>query len=494
MQLAQASLPSKSAPPIRPFKPKDWQWAPFLDRSPVMLLSGKPGGGKSYLAANKIHGFLLRYPGATAVVARKVEEDMEKGTINLFLDTVINIKNEPRCYYQARKKRVVYEHPDGQYSELLFMGMNTARQREGWKSLGQSGDADIIWLEEATEFTEEDFNYALTRKRGRAAGWTQLILTCNPDAHMHWIHTRLIMGGEATYYYSDWTMNDEIDQQDYRKTMNMTTGITRARMWDGDWTDGIGKIIDTWEDRYHRVSNPHPLSGNVVRQADYIPDGGPVVWTVDDGYVGERNAQGFFTADSNPRVFLIAQKRPNDQLAIFYENFEVRMAYGPHIARVLDVSLANNWPMPDYVVYDGASPTLGRYLTDFGLNAIPFRTKIDQGNDELRSWVTADENGIRRLIVSPDCEQTRWEFRSYVYDPRRKNVPIDAFNHAIDALRYLTTFISFGEQLPASVAVPGVDMDEIYASVRVALATANAEFENKYADYLMKIGGRGIRG
>jgi phage terminase large subunit len=488
--VAQLGL-SQAISPIPGFHPKDWQWAPFLDRSKVMLLSGKPGGGKSFLAANKIHGFLLQYPGATAVVARKVEEDMDQGTINLFLDTVINIDHEPRCRYQARKNRVVYEHPDGQYSELLFKGMNTARQREGWKSLGQKGDADIIWLEEATEFEEEDFNYVLTRTRGRAAGWSQIILTCNPDAHMHWIHTRLIMGGEATYYYSDWTMNDEIDQEDYTATMNMTTGITRARMWEGDWTDGIGKVIDTWEDRYHKVSNPNPLSGNVVRQADYIPGGGPVVWVADDGYAGTRGKTGFFTADSNPRVFLMGQKRPNDQLAIFHEDFEVRMMYGPHIAQVLDVSMANKWPPPIYVVYDGASPTLGRYLTEFGLNAIPFRTKIESGNDELRSWVGADENGMRRLIVSPDLEHTRWEFRSYVYDPRKKNTPIDAFNHAIDALRYLTTFISFGEPLPADVAAPGVDMDEIFEAVRKALAAANEEFEKKYSDYLRKAGIRG---
>lgn len=475
---------------IGSFEPKDWQWAPFLDRSSVMLLSGKPGGGKSYLAANKIHAFLLQYPRATAVVARKVEEDMGQGTINLFKDIVINIKDEPRCRWEGRNNRIVYEHPDGQYSELLFKGMNTERQREGWKSLGQLGDADIVWLEEATEFDEEDYNYVLTRVRGRAAGWDQIILTCNPDAHMHWIHTRLIMGGEATYYYSDWTMNDEIDQDRYGARMSSTTGVTHARMFEGEWTDGIGKVIDTWVDKYHERSNPHPLVGNVVRNADYIPNGGPIVWAVDDGYAGQRRS-GFFTAKSNPRAFLLAQKRPNDQLAVFYEDFEVRMMYQPHIRRVLDVCIANNWPAPEYVVYDSASPTLGRYLTEAGLAAIPFKTRIDQGNDEVTNWVGADENGWRRLVVSPDCEQLRWEFRSYVYDAKKTDQPIDAFNHGIDALRYLTMFISYGEPMPAEIDVPGVDMEDIYEAVRRAMAAANDEFETKYSEYLRKAGIRG---
>ncbi len=454
------------------FKPWDWQWAPFLDKHETMLLSGKPGGGKSYLVANKIHGFLLQYPGATAVASRKVKEDMDQSTIPLFLDKIIDINNEPRCHYQARRERVVYSHDGGQTSTLLFKGMNTPRQREGWKSLGTDGRADLIWFEEATEYEEEDFNYGLTRLHPTVTDWRQLMLTTNPDMLMHWIHVRLIMGNEAAYYYSDWTMNPSINEEAYTSTMSRTTGITNARMFLGQWTDGIGRVIDTWKDSYHEITNPNPIDGNVLVEADYIPGGGPVVWVVDDGYAGEMKS-GYFTAKSSPRAFLLAQKRPNSQLAVFDEHYAVKLLEPHHIVKVLRMCNDKGYPVPEYALYDGASPTLGRYLEEAGLNAIPFRIKISEGLEELRSWIGPDLNGIRRLIVHPRVEQFRWENISYVYGVNGK--PIDAFNHGPDGARYLTSFISFGEPEPVSILAPGIDVDQLEETVRKVMLQANQE-------------------
>lgn len=477
---------------IEKFAPEDWQWAPFLDKSETILFSGKPGGGKSYLAGNKVHAFLLQYPGTTWVVARKKRLDMDQSTIPLMLHKIINIRHEPRCWFHTRSDRVIYEHPEGKVSELLFKGMHTREQREGWKSIGMSGSADGIWFEEATEFEEEDYDLADTRIRGTAAGWEQFILSCNPDSRMHWVNVRLIMGEEAAYYYSDWTMNSHIDQKKYTLRMSRKKGITRARMWDGRWTDGIGIVIDPWQDRYNKHSSPDPKVGNVTPRADYIEDGGPVVWVVDDGYSGHRDAKTkYFSTKSNPRAFLLCQKRPNDQVAVFDEHYEVKLLYDPHIRYVLEMCEKKGYPLPDYVLYDGASPTLGRYLEQNGLNAIPFRTKINEGIEELRNWVGADTNGVRRLIVHPRARNLRWEFVSYVYDSKKVDTPIDAFNHGIDAARYLTTFISFGEPQPVDIAVPGVNVEEIEEQVRRVMAEANKDSEKKIKDFLKKETGHG---
>jgi hypothetical protein len=472
---------------IEKFVPEDWQWAPFLDKNETMLLSGKPGGGKSFLAANKVHGFLLQYPNATWVVARKNRLDMDQSTIPLLLDSVIHIKHEPRVWYHTRADRVIYEHPDGQISELLFKGMHGRKQREGWKSIGMKGNPDGIWFEEATEFEEEDYDLADSRIRGSAADWEQFILSCNPDTRMHWINVRLIMGEEAAYYYSDWTMNSHIDREKYTRRMSRKRGIMRARLWDGRWTDGIGIVIDTWQDRYNEKSSPNPKVGNVTPDADYIPGGGPVVWVVDDGYSGHRDTKtGYFSAKSNPRAFLLAQKRPNDQLAIFDEHYDVKLLYDPHIRTVLEMCDKKGYPLPDYVLYDGASPTLGRYLDKHNLNSIPFRMKIAEGIEELRNWVGADENGVRRFIVHPRARNLRWEFVSYVYDSKKVDTPIDAFNHGIDGSRYLTSFISYGEPQPVDIAAPGVNMEEIEETVRRVMAEANQQSEKVIKEFLEK--------
>jgi len=474
---------------ILPFEATDWQWAPFLDRNPVMLLSGKPGGGKSNLAANKVHAFLLKYAGATWVVARKVRSDMDQSTIPLLLDDVIHIKHEPRCWFHTRADRVVYEHPNGQVSELLFKGMHGKKEREGWKSIGMKGSADGVWFEEATEFEEEDYDLADTRIRGTAADWEQFILSCNPDTRMHWINVRLILGGEAAYYYSDWTMNPHIDREKYTQRMSRKRGITRARMWDGQWTDGVGLVIDSWEDRYNKITSPDPRTGNVTPSADYIPGGGPVVWVVDDGYAGEQDTKtGYFSAKSSPRAFVMAQKRQNGQLAVFDEHYAVKLLYQPHILQVIRMCNQKGYPAPEYVLHDVSSPTLGNYLKGFGFNGTAYRVKIQEGIDELRNWVGADTNGVRKLIVHPRCKQLRWEFGSWVYDITKPNVPIDAFNHGLDGLRYLTRYISDGEPLPVDIRAPGVDMEEIQETVRRVMAEAQAKSDKVIQEFLRKSG------
>ncbi len=463
---------------IPPFKPNSaWQTAAFLDKSDILLFSGKPGGGKSHLAANKVHAFLLRYPGATWVASRKVREDMDQSTIPMFLHEIINIEQEPRCRFHARADRVIYEHPHGRISELYFKGMNSPKQREAWKSLGMKGDIDGAFLEEANEYEEEDFNWVTMRTRGQAASWTQVILASNPDTFLHWINSRLIIGGEAVYYYSDWTMNPALDIKKYTRTMSRLTGTARARFWSGEWTEGGGKVIDTWLNKYHERSNPDPEYGNVVLEADYIPGGGDVVWVVDDGYSGKQDDKtNYFKPKSNPRAFLLAQKRADDRLAFFAEHYAVKMMYQPHIKEVTDMCIENGWPAPVYALYDIASPTLGRYLSEAGFDARAIKVKIKEGVDELINWVGPDLNGIRRAIVHPRLRRFILEMAGYTKNPKTDE-PIDAFNHGPDAARYLTFYIANGEPDTVTIAAPGVDMDEIEEMVSRVMAEANKKTE-----------------
>jgi len=55
----------------------------------VLLLTGSAGGGKSRIAAEKLHGFCLRYPGAFALLARKTRVSMTKGSILFLKETII---------------------------------------------------------------------------------------------------------------------------------------------------------------------------------------------------------------------------------------------------------------------------------------------------------------------------------------------------------------------------------------------------------------------
>ena len=71
------------------YKPLPWQIAPFNDKSPILLLTGSAGGGKSRVAAEKLHAFNLRYPGATTLMLRKAREYAAKSVVPFMSHTVM---------------------------------------------------------------------------------------------------------------------------------------------------------------------------------------------------------------------------------------------------------------------------------------------------------------------------------------------------------------------------------------------------------------------
>ena len=106
------------------FTPLPWQVAPWLCTDPILLLTGSAGGGKSHLAAENLHGFCLRYPGAMALMVRKTRESMINSTV-LFLQRHV-IGPDPHVVHLPSKHR--FEYRNG--SILAYGGMADEAQRE----------------------------------------------------------------------------------------------------------------------------------------------------------------------------------------------------------------------------------------------------------------------------------------------------------------------------------------------------------------------------
>jgi phage terminase large subunit len=335
------------------------------------------------------------------------------------------------------------------------------------------------WMEEATEFDEDDFNIILRAMRGNKAGWNQIIMTTNPGSKLHWINRRMIIGEESAYYPSHAHMNPYNDPEYVTITLPSMTGVIGKRLYKGLWTDGIGTVIDPWVDDHSGLTGIEPI-GNVTPSADYIPGYGRVVWYVDDGYGGQRDKKTkLFTEKSNPRTFLLVQERKDGTIAIFAEHLEVQVLADTHIEMVEKLSKQNGWPAPQEVIYDGAAPALGGEFKRAKYRAKPVRCKIDDGLDELRSWVGPDRNGVRRLIVHPRCQYVRWEMGAYIYDENGN--PIDAFNHTIDGLRYGVWRKSHGPSQQTQSMAHGVDREKIDEKVAEIYARVREKYENAIA-------------
>jgi hypothetical protein len=405
--------------PIAPFKPLPWQVRPWHDKSPVILLTGGAGGGKSRFAMEKTHAYCLKYPGATGVIARKVRASMASGTV-LFVRRKV-VGNDPNVRFIDSPK-LYFEYRNG--SILAFVGLQDEDARDNLKSIGQDGAVDIAVLEEGTQFEDDDFNAMLARMRGKAAPWRQIIIPTNPDAPTHWINRRLIVGGEASVYYSNAKDNFH-NPQDYEQWLGNLTGVDYERFALGKWVQASGLVYDVWSDG--------PSDGNVTETAEYEKDVGAVLWAVDDGYVGKRDpATGLFTADSHPRVFLLIQERADGRLCVFAEHYAVQMLEAQHIQEVLDLG----YPAPDYAVVDKSAAALKGHLQALGIATVNGAPSVEESIKVLRGMLAPDQNGRRRILVHPRCKHLRSEMASYRRDQVTGKV-VKEWDHGPDAIRYL---------------------------------------------------------
>lgn len=402
-----------------------WQVDPWRDKSPVILLTGSAGGGKTRLAAEKLHGYCLRYPGATGLMLRKTRASMTNST-TLFVERQV-IGKDRRVQHFPSKHR--FEYANG--SILAYGGMADEEQREQVRGVGQDSGVDICWLEEAIQFIEADHNELLARMRAKAAPWRQTILTTNPDAPTHWIFSRMIQGGEARVYYSK-ALDNPYNPADYQATLAKLTGVERDRLVGGKWIQASGLVFDVWSDG--------PADGNVTEAADYLAGAGPILWLVDDGYAGQADsATGHYTADSHPRAILLVQQKPDGHLDIFAESYAVKKLSGTHISEVK----ALPYPEPEYAIRGPGSAEIAGQLFAQSIYSRQVTEEVEETIKTARNFIATDENGFRKVRVHPRCKHLRAEMASYRRDPVSGKV-IKQFDHGCDSVRYMCWTLRHG--------------------------------------------------
>lgn len=428
MQLSPQMIGTKhNHPPIALFNPLDWQIAPWRDKNEIVLLTGSAGGGKSRLAAEKVHGFCKKYPGSMGLILRKTRDSMTNSTV-LFMDKTV-IGNDKQVNHWPSKHR--FEYANG--SIMAYGGMADDAQREQIRSIGQAGGVDIIWLEEANRFTEDDFNELLGRLRGSAADWRQIILSTNPDRPTHWIKRRLMDGGEASVYYSR-ALDNIYNPGGYINTLNKLTGVLGKRLSQGLWIQAEGAVYDDFSDEVHVID---PFS---------IPADWRRLRAIDFGYTNPFVCQ-WWAIDNDGRMYLYREIYETGRLVEDHAKEIVRLSEGEYIEATV----------ADHDAEDRA--TLERY----GVFTIPAQKEITLGIQGVQQRLRKAGDGKPRLFIMRGATvredpalidkklpaSTLEEFSAYVWPEAKdgraiKEVPVDLFNHGMDSMRYAVRDIDDG--------------------------------------------------
>ncbi len=152
----------------------------FEDKHRYLVLKGGGGSGKSIFVGRKILERCISEPGHRFLVCRKVARTLRESCFSQLSGQLA--EHYKGCGYKINKGDMRISFKNG--SEILFAGLDDVEKLKSIYNI--TG----IWIEEASEIAEADFNQLDIRLRGKTAYYKQIILSFNPISIHHWLKKR----------------------------------------------------------------------------------------------------------------------------------------------------------------------------------------------------------------------------------------------------------------------------------------------------------------
>ena len=261
----------------------------WQDKSDLIVSKGSAGSGKSEIFAQKTLLRLMLEPGHRALGLRKVAKTI-RNSVWLLLNDQIRRYNLEKLFYKHNTDMYLRCKANG--NELITVGLD---DKEKLKSIVQP---TFGWMEETTEFTEDDLDQVITRFRGWTPHYKQIMCGFNPIDEYHWIRKRYFPDEiEQLVLKQGWAKTtDEIEVN--KKIVKLDTLLLHSTHWDNKF------LMDEDHARYERFKETNPQHYEVyglghwgrteglvyhqgytmIEKVDYPNDYEEIIYGLDFGY------------------------------------------------------------------------------------------------------------------------------------------------------------------------------------------------------------------
>lgn len=285
--------------------------------------------------------------------------------------------------------------------KILYRSLNSKEEIEKVMSIT---DVDLIWIEEANQITEADYEKLVSRLRGGKGYYSQIILTFNPIGKNSWIYKRFFEKNIGDVHKIKYTIADnpwatEKEKKRLKRTKSYNKNFYNI-YYLGDWGELEG-VIYNWD--------IVPLPTDLV--FDEIFYGSDFGFSIDPAVLVRiyRKSNHFWVEEMLYETGLTNPKMGRRMLQEGYE-----------------------YPDPDYC--DCAEPKSIQELIDVGINAIPCL----KGADSRRAGI--DFCIEQNIHIVEGSENISKEQKSYCWkidrDGNKTGKPIEYNDHAMSAIRY----------------------------------------------------------
>lgn len=195
---------------------------PDQSRKRYIVMKGSAGSGKSVDTAQHYILRLMSDPGRNLLCVRKSDVTNRDSTFAELQGAIFRMFGEQYKKYWYINSSDMRLECIANHNQIFFRGVNDEKQREKLKSIAvKRGKLTDVWIEEATELTQNDFEIIDDRLRGELpkGQFYQIRLTFNPVSSSHWIKKHFFDRADPDVFthHSTYKDNRFIDEAYYRR-------------------------------------------------------------------------------------------------------------------------------------------------------------------------------------------------------------------------------------------------------------------------------------
>ncbi len=384
---------------------------------------GARGGGKSWAMRRKMVLLALSYPEINILILRRTLPELRENHVIPLLKELKDVAK-----YNATER--VFRFPNGSRIKLGYCdGANDIYQYQGQ-------EYDVIGMEEATHFTEEQMQFLTTCNRTTRMDFSpRMYYTCNPGNIGHEWVKRLFIDRQFEHGESpdDYTFiparvwdNDVLlkADPDYVKQLEKLPEELRRAHLDGDWDVHAGQYFREFSRQKH-----------VVAPFD-IPSWWKKFRSIDWGY-NDPCAVLWHAVDSDGRVFTYRELYVREMRADVVAKKIVELSGNENISYT--VSSPDMWQKRGAILkseggFEGEC--IAEMFMHGGVALTPADNSRVAGWQRVRSFLADAPDGKPYWQCFDVCSNLIRTLPALIYDRNNREDCADGNDHAPESLRY----------------------------------------------------------
>lgn len=381
-------------------------------RKRYIVMKGSAGSGKSMDTAQNYILRLMRDKGRNLVAMRKSDITNRDSTFAELTGAVYRMFGDKAGLYWTVNQSPLKLTCRHNGNQIIFRGMNDDKQREKLKSITfPAGKLTDVWMEEATEFTQADFEIIDDRLRGELPDgqFYQIRMTFNPVSASHWIKKVFFDApdGNVLTHHSTYRENRFIDGA-YRARMERRKRVDPEgyRIYGlGEWGETGGLILNNWTVK------------EIAREPGAYDD---AALGVDFGY-------------NHATAMLLLGIKDGD-LYILDELYQ----HEKDTNEIIQLALCQGMPTNRVMWCDSAEPDRIAMLRKAGFHRA---MGVNKGGSQGSVKAQIDYLKQRKIYVHPHCvntikEMQQWKWKKDERSGEYLDEPVPVMDDAMAALRY----------------------------------------------------------